>query len=214
MKRVYRIGIYTLGMLVLALGLTLNSQTGLGLSPVLSVAYGISEIWGIKFGDATFIQYILFIAGEFIIRGKKRQWYDLLQLPFSLVFSRLLNVYAGLLPYNAAAHGLTMNLLVLVLSVIFTGIGVAMMVNMRLIPNPADGFVQAMSDRWGRDQGFMKNVFDVACVVATVLLTLVFGGQIMGVGIGTIVAMIGVGRVIALVNGLFQDKMCRAAGMI
>ena len=50
MKQGIRWGLYTLGMLVLALGLTLNTKTGLGVSPIISVAFGVSEIWGLNFG--------------------------------------------------------------------------------------------------------------------------------------------------------------------
>ena len=45
--------IYVIGMLVLALGLTLNTKTGLGVSPILSLAYCSTQIWGVNLGDAT-----------------------------------------------------------------------------------------------------------------------------------------------------------------
>ena len=38
--------------------------------------------------------------------------------------------------------------------------------------------------------------------------------KIIAIGIlGTVLAMVGVGRAIALVNHFFKDRMCRAAGM-
>ena len=39
-----RWGCYIVGMLVLALGLTLNTKTGLVVSPIVSVAYCVSQI--------------------------------------------------------------------------------------------------------------------------------------------------------------------------
>ena len=36
--------IYVIGMLVLAMGLTLNTKTGLGVSPILSLAYCSAQI--------------------------------------------------------------------------------------------------------------------------------------------------------------------------
>lgn len=47
-----------------------------------------------------------------------------------------------------------------------------MTVNMRLVPNPGDGIVQAIADLMGRDQGFAKNCFDLVCVALTVILSL------------------------------------------
>lgn len=214
MKHFHRAWIYGLGMLVLALGLTLNTKTGLGVSPILSVAYSSSRIWELNFGDTTFVLYCLFVVGELVIRGKDRQWYDLLQLPLSLAFSRVLNLFDRWIGYDPGEHGLGINLLLLLLAILVTGIGVSMTVNMRLIPNPGDGIVQALADRMGRDQGFAKNLFDVGCVIVTIVLCLVAKGSIVGIGLGTIGAMIGVGRAIALVNHLFKRRMCQAAGVV
>ncbi|MGI5963212.1 MAG: YczE/YyaS/YitT family protein [Lawsonibacter sp.] len=213
MKYIHRAWIYLIGMLVLALGLTLNTKTGLGVSPILSVAYSSAQIWGFNFGDTTFVLYSFFVLGELLIRGKKRQWYDLLQLPLSLVFSRVLNVFDAVISYNPELHTLPENLAMLVLAILTTGIGVSMTVNMRLIPNPGDGIVQALADRMGRDQGFAKNIFDIGCVSATAVLCLVAKGEIVGIGIGTLGAMIGVGRSIALANHFFRVRMCQAAGV-
>lgn len=71
MKAVYRWTFYILGMLVLALGLTLNTKAGLGVSPIISIAFAVSEIWGWNFGDMTFLLYSLFVAGQFVLRGKQ-----------------------------------------------------------------------------------------------------------------------------------------------
>ena len=105
-------------MLVLAMGLTLNTKTGLGVSPILSLAYCSTRIWGVNLGDATFVLYALFVIAQLILRGKRRQWYDLLQLPLSLVFSRVLNVYDRWVTYDPARHGLAANLVCLALAIL------------------------------------------------------------------------------------------------
>ena len=47
----YRILFYAAGLLILALGLTLNTKTGLGVSPIISVAYSIATIFDHNFRD-------------------------------------------------------------------------------------------------------------------------------------------------------------------
>ena len=106
LKAVYRWTFYILGMLVLALGLTLNTKAGLGVSPIISIAFAVSEIWGWNFGDMTFLLYSLFVAGQFVLRGKNSRLTDLLQLPLSLAFSRVLNLYSCLLYTSDAADEL------------------------------------------------------------------------------------------------------------
>ena len=104
MKQRMRWVLYTLGMLVLALGLTLNTKTGLGVSPIISVAFGVSEIWGLNFGDMTFLLYGLCVAGQIVLRRGQGWLTDLLQLPLSLAFSRMLNVYSAAIPYRCEVH--------------------------------------------------------------------------------------------------------------
>ena len=136
------------------------------------------------------------------------------ELPLSLAFSRVLNLYSALIPYEAGEHGFLANFGLLLAAIFFTGAGAAITVNMKLAPNPGDGIVAAVAERLGRDQGFAKNCFDLVCVALTVILSLVMLGKVAAVGLGTVLAMVGVGRAISLVNHFFKDKMCRAAGML
>ena len=167
----------------------------------------------LNFGDITFILYALFVVVQLWIRGKERSIYDLLQFPLSLAFSRVLNLFDGMILYHSDAHSFFSNLLLLLLAILLTGMGAAMTVNMRLVPNPGDGIVAALAQRFGREQGYMKNIFDVGCVSVTCVIGLAVSGRIVGIGIGTLVAMLGVGRAISLTNHLFREKMCRSAGL-
>ena len=47
----------------------------------------------------------------------------------------------------------------------------------------------------------------------SVLMGLVARGRLIGIGIGTIAAMIGVGRVVALFNLCFETELCKTAGV-
>ena len=59
MRQFYRWLFYLAGLLILALGLTLNTKTGLGVTPIISVPYSIAQIFGFNFGDATLVAYCL-----------------------------------------------------------------------------------------------------------------------------------------------------------
>lgn len=216
MKRetVNRWAIYLTGMLILTLGLYLNARCGLGTSALLAVAYVGTQVWDISFGDASLVVYVLYVLGQFLVRGKKyRQWTDLLQIPVGLLVSQLFDLLAVLLPYEASEHGIWSKLSVLLCAVVCVGVGAALSVNMRLVPTPGDGIVQALADVTGKEQGIMKNIFDISSVAVASVMSLVLLGRLEGVGIGTLAAMLLVGRVISAMNGLFQEKMLRAAGL-
>lgn len=205
--------IYIVGMCMLAAGITLNTRTGLGVSPIISISFCAAEIQllPLNFGDMTFLLYALFVAIQLPLRKGRERVAVLLQLVISLAFSRLLNVYGALFTYQHASHGLSMNLAVLVIAIMLTGIGVAMTINMRLFPNPADGLVGAIAEKTGLAQGLTKNIFDITCVVLSCVIGFAATRQFVGIGIGTVIAMLGVGRVIAVVNRLAGAKMLSAA---
>ena len=66
-KKIIRGIIYIIGLLTLALGIILNTKAGLGVSPIISVSYSISQIMKINFGNMTFILYGIFVVIEFIL---------------------------------------------------------------------------------------------------------------------------------------------------
>ena len=103
---IYRAIFYISGLLILALGIVLNTKSGLGVSPIISISYSVSVIYGLNFGNATFALYTVFVAVEIILHLIRRPegallltlGKDLLQLPLSLAFTRFMNLFSALLP--------------------------------------------------------------------------------------------------------------------
>ena len=218
---ILRIIIYIAGLLILAFGIILNTKSGLGVSPIISVAYSISTIWNLNFGDTTFALYTIFVMIEMLLhtligRSSQTKWKnslvltlgkDLLQLPLSLVFTRFMNLFSGWIP--APSHGFGSQIIGLILGIICTGVGAAMSLDMRLIPNPGDGIVQTIADCIHKPVGFTKNCFDMVNICITISVGMLFAHKLIGVGIGTVIAVLGVGRVIALFNWLCMKKIVK-----
>lgn len=234
---IYRIVFYLLGLLVLALGLTLNTKAGLGVSPIISVSFSVAEIWDFNFGNTTLVLYALFVVVEMALHLMQYRRFrsddiahakqadlrltllDVLQFPLSLVFTRFLNLFSGWIPtletdYAGSFLGsFPGRFLFLCLAIVLTGVGAAASLDMRLVPNPGDGIVQAIADTVGKSVGFTKNCFDLSNITITIGISMVFAGRLTGVGVGTVVAVIGVGRVIALFNRVAQQQMAHCAGL-
>lgn len=145
---------YAAGLFILALGITLNTKTGLGVSPIISVSYSISAIWNLNFGNMTLVLYGIFVAAEMLLhtirnkRSMKREstilvhankvdlklvlLMDLLQFPLSLVFTRFLNVFSAWIPDlsslspDSFAGSSLGRFTFLAIAVVLTGIGAAM----------------------------------------------------------------------------------------
>ena len=210
----YRWGFYLLGLLILAMGLTLNTKAGLGVSAIISVSSSISEVFGYSFGNTTLGLYSVFIVIEIILHIIRDRRYE--KNTASIVFTRFLNLFSAGIPDLSSGGRSTpgwmaVRVIVLLTAIVFTGIGAAMSLNMRIIPNPGDGIVQAIADCVHKEVGFTKNCVDVVNILISVSIGLIFAGHLAGVGIGTVLAVIGVGRVISVFNRLFYDRMNRLA---
>jgi uncharacterized membrane protein YczE len=208
-NKFYRWLFYVAGLLLLALGITLNTKSNLGMAPVLSGMFCLSQVFNWNFSTLTLIYYIALVAAQFAIRGKNYRLYDLLQVPMSLAFSSFIGVFSALITVDPQA--LWQKLLVLAAAVIVTGVGITMVVNMRMVPNPGDGIVNAISEVSGMSLGTSKNVFDGGSAAVTIVLSLILTGRIIGVGIGTVINVLCVGRVVAAFSWLCKDKMLRLA---
>ena len=79
-----------------------------------------------------------------------------------------------------------------------------MSLNMRLIPNPGDGIVQAIADTVHKSVGFTKNCFDLFNICITITVGLVCQGHLIGIGLGTVVTVF---------NHCLKRKMDELAGM-
>ena len=61
---------------------------------------------------------------------------------------------------HAARFGIYLvGMVLLALGILLTGIGAAMTVDMQLIPNPGDGIVSSLADRFGPGAGAVQKLF-------------------------------------------------------
>ena len=126
-----RIGIYLLGLLILGCGIDLNTKTQLGVSPIISVAYNIAYLTHIPIGVMTFIYYVLLVIIQWILLGKKFDYFQFLQIPASLVTSFFIQLFDGVIP---VASRFPARIVMLILAIAITGIGASLTVGMKIVP--------------------------------------------------------------------------------
>ena len=195
---IWRGGLYCAGLLVLTCGITLNTKTLLGVSPILSIPNCLSVLCGWDLGPLVTLLYLTFVLVQ-------------LQFPVSILSGRLVGLYDANLNIPHPSPVLRVGLLAL--AILLTGAGICLTVNMELAPNPADGLVHCLSQVTGKRLGLCKNLFDLACVGITVVLSLLLGGPVVGIGVGTVASMLLTGRAVAGINRLFRRPTRRLAGL-
>ena len=204
--------IYLAGIVILAVGVTTNTFTGLGVSAIVSVPYSISVIWGIPLGVVTFCYYCACVALQALIGWRFSKPLILaLQIPMALLTSSLIGWLSAALPF--APQTAAGRFALLALAILLTGVGGAMIVDMALVPNPADALADVIGQALDRGFGFGKNVLDALAVALTCTIGLVTLGRVVGVQIGTVCCAILIGRVIAVFNHFLRAHLRRLAGL-
>lgn len=207
----WRGGIYLSGMMIIALGITLNTKSRLGISPMTSAQYALAYALNAPFSTTVFFVYMVMVFIQIAIKGKNKSWYDLLQIPSSMLFTSFLRWFETLV--HIPCHTFVEQLMIALIGSVLVGIGFAMMVDMQLVPNPPDGLIFVVSEATKKDLGLWKNIFDITFVILAGMIDLLSCGHLRSIGIGTILAMVFTGRVVAMTNRLLQEKMLRKAGL-
>lgn len=189
--------LYVFSLAVLALGITLNTKTQLGVSCIVSVPYCVSQLLALPLGLTTFVYYLLLIGLQKLLLGKDFHPLQYLQIIASLVTSLFIQGWDLLLPLFSP---LWLRLTALVLGIVITALGASLSLALDIVPNPADGLAHAVGRRLGKDVGMGKNLIDLASILISLILGLVFAGRVLGIGPGTLCAMLLTGRVMALVH--------------
>ena len=189
--------VYVVSLGILALGITLNTKTRLGVSPIVSVPYCVSAILELPLGLTTFIHYLLLIGLQKLLLKRDFPPLQYLQILASLVTSLFIQGWDLLLP---VVEPVWARWLTLAAAIFLTGLGASLSLAMDVVPNPADGLAHAVGRRLRRDVGLGKNLIDLISLAIALVLGLCFTRSILGIGPGTVAAMLLTGRVMALVQ--------------
>ncbi|MGN0071822.1 MAG: YitT family protein [Atopobiaceae bacterium] len=196
--------IYLAANQLLALGIILNTRTGLGVAAFSSVFYAMAKITGLTLGTCSMMLYVVLIVCQIALL-KKVTLQIVCEIPFSLLFSLLTDLYDALIPELS----LTMPeaYLLLAAALICSTLGVYFSVNCEIVVTPTDAIVRTISDVFPIKFALAKNGFDLSMIAISVILCLALSKPFYGVGPGTLISVLAMGRLIAVWAHLWQPKM-------
>lgn len=194
-----RVVIYLLGMTAVSTGIVLCALCGLGISPVSSWPYIMKDIVPLSFGTLTMIFHFINIAIQYILERKLMNVRVFLQIPVALLFGVFIDALKGMITVDTSSF--IMQSLALVFSILFTALGMILMINMDLIQNPPDGCVKDLSEITGIQMGNMKLIYDCSMVITSSAASYLLSGNLYGLGIATIASAVFVGKTLT-----FFDK--------
>ena len=203
-KNVNRWIIYILSINILALGIILNTRTDLGVAAFTSLFYAFSKVNNISLGTASIILYLILIIVQ-ICLVRKLTITIFLEIPFSLIFGYISDFYDSLIKIRCS--NLLSAYLLLLIAIIFVSLGVYFSVSCNLIATPVESTVKTISQVYNLKFSLVKNVFDITMIIMTLLLCLVLQIPVYGIGMGTVLSALLVGRFISGYQYLFDEKI-------
>ena len=192
MKRkelVKRYSLFIISLWFSALGVAITKCGSLGVSCISSVPNVLSlRFTALTIGGWTFVWNTLLVICQILLLRKNFQKIQLLQIPLSFLFGWFTDV-AMLLAVRIPVNSYPMQLFMVVLGVVILAFGITLGVIANVVLNAGEGIVKALADVSGKEFGFVKVRFDVVCVILSLVISLVtFGGKIIGVREGTLIA--------------------------
>lgn len=205
MKNLKRVIIYICGIFTLALGGILAIKSNLGASPVSALPLSISRVSGLSLGTATIVLFIFYVIIQIILLRKNFKKIQLLQIVFAILFGQIMNFFNLIININVDKFYI--KIAICLLSFFITAIGVFITITANIVPVAPDGVVQVISLKKKIDFGKAKNYFDCIVVVLSVALLLVNRQNLEGLGIGTVLSAILVGRIVFIINKYFKESL-------
>jgi len=206
-KNVIRLLVYLLGVVMLALGGVLAINSRLGVSPVNLIQLSMSHSLQLDLMIGSIVTFTVFVLWQIVILGRDFKPVQFFQILFAVLFGYFLGFFDNQIQLENLS--IIVRVLLLVASLILIPIGIVLTVSPELVPLAPDGIAGAIAIKMKADFGKGKIVFDIIIVATSIVLLFITSNSFSDIGIGTILSMLIVGRIVLFINKHFKEKLTK-----
>ena len=200
-RKLLRILCFVAGILINSFGIAFITKAALGTSPISSLPYVLSQRFTLTLGQFTFIMNTGFIVAQIVLLGREFEKRQILQIGVNIVFSWFIDVsmkiLQGFVPEEGAAQ-----LLSLFIGCVILAFGISMEVAPNVLLVPGEGIVKALSKVCQKRFGTVKVIFDSSLISISFVLSFLFFHRLNGLGAGTVISALVVGKMDNICNHL------------
>lgn len=207
-----RIPMYFVGLFIMTIGIALSVKSNLGVSPVSSIPYTMTCVWGIEMGKATIIFHAVLVLIQILILRKRFKPINLLQVVVGIVFGYFTTFCNYLATFLPSTDNIAMRIVLMLVSTVFIAVGIFFYLPANLIPLAGEGVMQAVSEVTHIEFSKVKIGFDCSMVIISVITCLICINSLGSVGVGTVIAAFLVGFNLGRVNKAFGAKRDKLLG--
>lgn len=208
-KMPIRIFFYLFGFLIMTMGVAISVKSNLGVSPVSSIPYTMTCIWGVEMGRATILFHIALVILQIILLRKRFKIINLLQIPVGVLFGSFTTFSNSLVDYFPDPTGFTIRIFMILFSTAIIAFGLFLYVPANFIPLAGEGAMLAISEVTKIKFSTVKLAFDITMVGVSLISCLLILGKMGSVGIGTVIAAVLVGVELKLITRWFGSARDR-----
>lgn len=202
-----RLPMYFIGLFIMTIGIAVSVKSDLGVSPVSSIPYTLTVVWGVEMGLATFLFHIVLVLIQILLLRKEFKPKNFIQLAIGVIFG-LFTTFCNYLVLELLppVENMAVRIILLVVSIVVVAAGLFLYVPADIMPLAGEGTILAISQKTRFKFSHVKIGFDVVLSLISLGVCLAVIGELGSVGIGTIVSAVFTGIVLGVITKLFGDK--------
>ncbi|WP_167957015.1 YczE/YyaS/YitT family protein [Anaerosporobacter faecicola] len=195
---------YVFGFLLMTMGVAISVKSNLGVSPVSSIPYTMTCVWGIEMGRATILFHIALVLLQILLLRKAFRIKNLLQVPVGILFGSFTTFCNYLVTYLPDPNNMGIQLLMMIFSTVLIAFGIFLYVPADFVPLAGEGAMLAISQVTKKKFSSVKLAFDISMVIISLCTCLLLLHTLGSVGIGTILAAVLVGTEIKVIHRIWR----------
>lgn len=208
--------VYIISILILSFSVAMVSAADFGLSMIVSPAYILSQKLGfLTFGQSEYVvQAILFIIFCILMKKVKAVYFS--SFLTCLIYGAVLDLWRVIIPiFNPSitepgSMSMPLRITFFAGGTLITALAIAMCFRTYLYPQVYDFFVKGVAERFNLNRTKFKTGFDMTFLAVSCVMTLVFFGKFVGIGVGTLITTLVNGFLIGnfgkLIDKFFEIK--------
>ena len=191
-----RIPVYFVGLFIMTIGIAVSVKSNFGVSPVSSIPYTMTCVWGIEMGNATIIFHCALVLIQIILLRRQFKIINLLQIPVGIVFGKFTTLCNYLATFFPAPENIAVRFAMVLVSALFVAVGIFFYVPVNIMPLAGEGCMGTISQVSGVEFSKIKIIFDCSMVAVSLATCLIAIHNFGSVGIGTIISAFLVGMIL------------------
>lgn len=201
-----RLLLYIIGLFIMTLGISMSVKSNLGVSPVSSIPYTITCVFGLEMGKATILFHVALVILQIIILRRNFELKNLLQIVVGVIFGYFTTFSNFLFSFLPTPENMVIRLGMMLGSTVLIAVGIFFYLPANIVPLAGEGAIKAVSDVTGIVFSNVKIAFDVTMVTVSLITCLAVIHTLGSVGAGTIIAAVLVGAILGRINKRFGAK--------